>query len=181
MDQLAAHARAQQIFQDMLANVAAEQWDAPTPCGDWTVAELVDHIVGGNAWVQGLAGRQPVAVPEDDRAAAVAASAQGAHAVFAADDGLTRMFDLPFGTMPGAAFVGIRTSDVLMHAWDLAKATGQSTHLDDELAGEALAAARARLLPQMRGDGKPFGPEQPCPDGRPVSDQLAAFLGRRVD
>jgi uncharacterized protein (TIGR03086 family) len=181
MDQLAAHARAQQIFQETLANVGDDQWDQPTPCTEWTVAALVDHIIGGNAWVQGLAGRQPVAVPDDDRIAAVAASAAGAHDVFAADDGLTRMFELPFGTMPGAGFIGMRTSDVLVHAWDLAKATGQSTHLDDELAGEALEAARMRLQPQMRGEGKPFGAEQPCPEGRPASDQLAAFVGRRVD
>jgi uncharacterized protein (TIGR03086 family) len=180
MDQLAAHARAQAVFQEVLANVTPDQWEGATPCSEWTVAALVDHIVGGNTWVQGLAGRQPVAVPDDDRVAAVAASAEGAQAVFAADDGLTRMFELPFGTMPGAAFIGMRTSDAFVHAWDLAQATGQSTHLDDELAAEALAAARMRIQPQMRGEGRPFRAEQPCPEDRPIADQLAAFLGRNV-
>jgi uncharacterized protein (TIGR03086 family) len=181
MDQLEAHQRAQRQFQAVLANVPADQWSLPTPCPGWAVADLVDHIVGGNAWVQGLAGRQPAEVPADDKAAAVAVSADAAQSVFAAEDGLSRMYELPFGTMPGRAFIGLRTSDLITHAWDLAKATGQSTALDEELATEALAASRQRLTPDLRGEGRPFGAEMPCPDGRNVCDQLAAFLGRVVD
>lgn len=180
MDQLALHRRAQQTFQATLANVGDDQWGLTTPCEGWTVADLVDHVIGGNGWVQGLAGRAPVEVPEDDKAAAVALSADGAQATFAADDGLTRMFELPFGTMPGAAFIGLRTNDVFTHAWDLAKATGQSTDLDTELATEGLNASRMRIQPQMRGEGRPFGAEQPCPEGASAADQLAAFLGRAV-
>jgi hypothetical protein len=60
-------------------------------------------------------------------------------------------------------------------------ATGQSTDLDPELATEQLAAVRQAVRPEFRGPGKPFGEEQPCPSGRPTADQLAAFLGRRVE
>lgn len=180
MDQLALHRRAQETFQATLANVGADQWGLTTPCEGWTVTDLVDHIIGGNAWVQGLAGRAPVEVPETDKAVALVLSAGGAQDVFAAEDGLTRMFELPFGTMPGAAFIGLRTNDVFTHAWDLAKATGQSTDMDRELATEGLKASRMRIQPQMRGEGRPFGPEQPCPEGASPADQLAAFLGRVV-
>ena len=179
MDQLVAHQRAQQSFATVFAGVSAHQMNAPTPCSDWDVATLVDHVIGGNGWVQQLAGREVAALP-DEKSGALAASAAGAHAVFASEDGMSRMFELPFGTMPGAAFVGLRASDVFMHAWDLAKATGQSSDLDPELAAEALAAAKMRIQPAMRGAGRPFQAEQPCPDGRPVADQLAAFLGRVV-
>ena len=180
MDQLTLHRRAQETFQATLANVAADQWSLTTPCEGWTIADLVDHVIGGNGWVQGLAGYEPVAVPADDKAAAVALSAGAAHEVFAAADGLSRMFELPFGTMPGAAFIGLRTNDVFAHAWDLAKATGQSTDLDHELAVEGLKASSARIQPQMRNPGGPFGPEQPCPDNASPADKLAAFLGRVV-
>lgn len=49
------------------------------------------------------------------------------------------MFKLPFGEIPGQIFIGMRTSDVLTHAWDLAVATNQPTDLDPELAAEQLA------------------------------------------
>jgi uncharacterized protein (TIGR03086 family) len=180
MDQLDAHQRAQDVFAGIMANVKPDQLDLPSPCTEWDAKAVIEHVIGGNQWVQQLADQQPPALP-DDRAAAHAASAAGAQAVFAASDGLTRAFELPFATMPGSGFIGLRTSDVFAHAWDLAKATGQATDLDPELASEALEAAKMRLSPAFRGPGRPFGEEQPCPAGRPVADQLAAFLGRVVD
>jgi uncharacterized protein (TIGR03086 family) len=93
---------------------------------------------------------------------------------------MSTMFKLPFGEIPGQVFIGMRTSDVLTHAWDLAAATGQSTDLDPELAAEQLAAVRAYVGPQFRGPGMPFGDEQPCSSERAPADQLAAFLGRKV-
>ncbi len=71
--------------------------------------------------------------------------------------------------------------DAFAHAWDLAKATGQSTDLDPELASEALKAAKMGMSPAFRGPNRPFGEEQPCPPGRPAADQMAAFLGRVID
>jgi uncharacterized protein (TIGR03086 family) len=179
MDQLVAHQRAQEVFGAVLANVKSDQLGDPSPCAGWDVKALIDHVITGNQWVVARAGGQPSELP-DDLIAAHQQSAANAQAVFAAPDGLTRMFELPFGTIPGAAFIGLRTSDALTHAWDLAKATGQPTDLDPELAAEALEASRARLNPEFRGPGRPFGPEQPCPEGRPLADQLAAFLGRTV-
>jgi uncharacterized protein (TIGR03086 family) len=180
MDQLHAHQRAQQAFQTVLAGVGDEHLELPTPCADWKVSQLVDHVVGGNGWVRQLAAHDPIELPAD-RPGAALASADGAHAVFASEDGLSRMYDLPFGTVPGMAFVGLRTTDVLVHAWDLAKATGQSTDLDPELAAEALTASQARIAPAFRGEGKPFQAEVACAEDRPTADRLAAFLGRTLD
>jgi uncharacterized protein (TIGR03086 family) len=180
MDQLDAHRRAQEVFAGVLANVKSDQLDDGCPCTEWNVKTLINHVVGGNQWVAQLAGKVPELLP-DEIAGAHEASAEEAQAVFSAPDGLTRMFELPFGTLPGEAFIGLRTSDVITHAWDLAKATGQPTDLDHELVGEALAVARARISPAFRGPGRPFGEERPCPEGRPPADELAAFLGRVVD
>jgi uncharacterized protein (TIGR03086 family) len=100
--------------------------------------------------------------------------------MFAGPGGMATTFKLPFGEVPGQFFVGIRTTDVLTHTWDLAAATGQSTDIDPELAAEQLAAARALVGAQFRGPGKPFAEEQPCSSERMPADQLAAFLGRNV-
>lgn len=182
VDALEAHQRAQDAFAGVLVNVESDQFGAPTPCSEWTVADLIEHVLAGNEHVPQRAGvqTQPAARPSSLRDAHRATAAV-AHQTFAGPNGLTAMFDLPFGRVPGSAFIGIRSTDLLTHAWDLAVATGQPTDLDPELARDLLAAARQLVGPAFRGPGGPFGAEQACPPDRPAADQLAAFLGRRVD
>jgi uncharacterized protein (TIGR03086 family) len=181
VDPLVAHQRAQDAFAGVLANLDPDQLGAPTPCSEWAIRDLVEHVIGGNEHVVIWSGStdKPAARPEEIVAAHRAAAA-AAQEVFAGPDGMSTMFKLPFGELPGQFFIGLRTSDVLTHAWDLATATGQPTDLDPELAAEQLAAVRAFVGPQFRGPDKPFGDEQPCPPDRPPADQLAAFLGRKV-
>jgi uncharacterized protein (TIGR03086 family) len=181
MDPLVAHQRAQEAFAGVLAKVSPDRYRGPTPCSEWTIRDLIEHVIGGNERVVIWAGRaeKPAARPDDIMAAHRAAAA-AAQEVFAGPDGMSTMFKLPFGELPGQFFIGMRTSDVLTHAWDLAAATGQSTDLDPELAAEQLPAVRAFVGPQFRGPDKPFGAEQPCSDESPPADQLAAFLGRKV-
>lgn len=181
MDPLMAHQRAQDAFAGVLANVSTDQLGAPTPCSEWTVGDLIEHVLGGNERAAQGAGlyQQPPVRPENlvDAHRACAAAAQEA---FARPGGMAVMFELPFGQVPGRVFIGMRSSDALTHAWDLAVATGQSTDLDPELATAQLTLARQGVRPEFRGPGRPFGEEQPCSTGRPSADQLAAFLGRKV-
>jgi uncharacterized protein (TIGR03086 family) len=180
MEPLVAHQRAQDAFA-VLANVSPEQFGDPTPCSEWTIRDLIEHILGGNEHVGIWSGSSDAAPARpDDIVAAHRATARAAQDVFARPDGMSTMFKLPFAEMPGQIFIGMRTSDVLTHAWDLAAATGQSTDLDPELAAEQLAAVRAFVGPQFRGPDKPFAEEQACSSERPPADQLAAFLGRKV-
>ena len=181
MDPLVAHQRAQDAFAGVLAGVSPEQLGAATPCSEWTIQDLIEHVIGGNEHVGIWSGStdEPPARP-DNLVAAHRAAAAAAQDIFAGPDGMSTMFKLPFAEVPGQMFIGMRTSDVLTHAWDLAAATGQSTDLDPELAAEQLAAVRAFVGPQFRGAGKPFGEEQPCASERAPADQLAAFLGRKV-
>lgn len=181
MDALAAHQRAQDAFAGVLANVKPDQLGAPTLCSEWTVADLIEHVVGGNEHVAQMAGvyEQPPQRP-DSLLDAHRASAAAAQDAFARPDGMTAMFELPFGQVPGKVLIGMRSTDVLTHAWDLAAATGQSTDLDRELAIDLLTIARERVRPEFRGPGKPFAEEQPCASNRSPADQLAAFLGRKL-
>lgn len=107
------------------------------------------------------------------------AVAEQANAALRAPHWRDQVVELPFGTVPAPVFVSIRCGDIYTRAWDLARAIEGDTDLDREL-GEAIFAATAPVLtPELRGEGRPFGHEQPCDPTRPVADRLAAFLGRQ--
>ena len=179
MDPLTAHQRAQDAFAAVLAEVTPDQHHSPTPCADWDANAVIQHVIGGNQWVLMVAGREVPELPAG-LVEAHGASAVAAHAIFAEEDGLTREYELPFAELPGTAFAFLRSGDVFTHAWDLARATGQPTDLDPELAAACLDAARMLMRDGLRGPGRSFGAEQPYPDAATTADQLAAFLGREV-
>ena len=88
------------------------------------------------------------------------------------------------GEVPATWILGQHVADVVVHGWDLAKATGQSTDLDPELGQFALDWAKESLKPEFRGDeesGRSFGPEVPVAADAPLYDRLAGFFGRNPD
>jgi uncharacterized protein (TIGR03086 family) len=178
MDPLVAHQRAQDTFAHVLVNVTSDQLSSPTPCREWDVKALIDHVIAGNQRVVERAGGQVAPLPAD-LGAALLASAGAAQETFADPQALTRTYQLPIGEVPGTAFIGLRTADLLAHAWDLAIATGQPTDLDPELAEYVLEFSKQMMSrPGLRGDGRAFAEEQPCADARPAADRVAAVLGR---
>jgi uncharacterized protein (TIGR03086 family) len=170
----------------VLANVTPDQLSNPTPCQSWQVRDLINHFVGVSYWFgdtvnSGVAPQlEKVDYTGGDMVATYDAGIAKAVAAFAAPGALDKTVELPFGKLPTAVYIGIATTDAFAHGWDLARATGQSTDLDPELAAELLEGARAFLQPAFRGeDGKsPFGVEQPAPPDATNADALAAFLGR---
>jgi uncharacterized protein (TIGR03086 family) len=87
---------------------------------------------------------------------------------------------VPWGKIPGRFAIAGYVQEILTHGWDLAKATGQPTEGDPELATWALAGARRRILPpEARGADIPFGPVVPFPPDAAPCAQLAAWLGRQ--
>ncbi len=178
MDPLAAHQRAQDAFARVLGNVSDEQLEAQTPCTEWKVRDVVNHVIAGNYH---MAGEEPPEAGDlESLRETVEASARAAQDSFAAPDGLTRTIEVRFGSVPGSVIIGMRTSDVVTHAWDVARATGQATDIEPELATELLGVSRQRMRPEFRRPGGPFGEEQTCDPDRPPADHLAAFLGRSV-
>jgi uncharacterized protein (TIGR03086 family) len=183
--------RAQAVTRTILANVKPDQLDDDTPCQSWKVRNLITHIVGGNYWF--AESMNAGASPENDTTedtdfaagdflASYDEATKLAAAAFGAPGALEKTVKLPFGEFPGSAFMGLATSDVFVHGWDLAKATGQDTNLDPELANQLLEGARASIPDQFRGpDGvAPFGPKVEAPANASAASQLAAFLGRSV-
>ena len=88
------------------------------------------------------------------------------------------MVEVPWGKIPGRFAIAGYVQEILTHGWDLAKATGQPTEGDPELAWWALAGARRILPPESRGGDIPFGPVVPVPADAAPYAQLASYLGR---
>ena len=183
-------AKAFAMTRGILADVTSDQYAGPTPCASWTVRDLVNHIVEGANWfalcVNAGAAPDPDPTHGFDYAAGdvVASYDTGVSeslAAFGAPGAEERFIKLPFGELPGAAFMVIATNDIFTHGWDLAKATGQSTDLDAAIADELLPVVQGFVGDQMRGpDGEGlFGPPVAVANSATSTDRLAAFLGRQ--
>jgi uncharacterized protein (TIGR03086 family) len=173
----------------LVDTLGGDEWDLPTPCADWTVRQLVGHIVGGNRLVaralrgdqlppqEQLGRRDPGDQLGDDPSAAWRESADDLLAAFGAPGVLERAHTVPAGTLPGPAVLHLRVVETLVHGWDLARATGRELAVPDQLAEAELAFSRDLLgrLPEGR---TPFAPPQPVADGASALDRLAALLGR---
>ena len=164
--------------------------DAPTPCTEWDVRGLLNHVVGTLWLAEGLfadqmprypmapGGLPPADLVGEDPSAAYAEAAAAALAAASAGDTLTRVHLTPLGEMPGPALAGFTTLDVLVHGWDLAMAAGQPADLDGRLAAHTLAFAEQALATGESRAGR-IGPALPVAGDAPVTQRLVAFLGRQ--
>jgi uncharacterized protein (TIGR03086 family) len=119
--------------REVLGNVSADQMGSDAPCASWDVAALINHIVGGlHFFVAGIKGEPPAEAPDfasGDFMASFDVASSELVGLFGPEGALEKMYKLPFGEMPGPAFMGLAMTDTFQHGWDLAKATGQSTDL----------------------------------------------------
>jgi uncharacterized protein (TIGR03086 family) len=167
--------------------VTPADYELATPCAEWTVRDLLNHLVATLALGQALladtppaAGLAPGQLPNADMVGDDPATVYrlGVESLLGAagGDALDRVHPTPLGDMPGGVLGGFTTLDILVHGWDLAKATGQAAALDPELAESVLAFARQAFSGMPREPR--IGPEVPVPAGAPATDRLVAFLGR---
>lgn len=174
-------ARALRATGALVAAVRDDQWTAPTGCPGWSVRDLLDHLAtGGQALAAALRGQEAPDLSGQDPVSAYRASAQALQAAFDEPGALERVVTVPAGTVPGAVALHLRLTELLVHGWDLARATGQpTTGLPEDLAERELAFSRVQLG-RIPPDRRPFAPSQPVDDGAPAVDRLAALLGRPV-
>jgi uncharacterized protein (TIGR03086 family) len=173
------HRRIAGGFSARVAGVAAGEWDVPAPVPEWTARDVVRHLVDwSRAFLSTGAG---VELPEgpsidDDPAAAWQAHVTGVQALV--DDPGDRVLSNPHtGDVPLAEAVDrFYTSDVLMHTWDLARATGQDDRLDEADCAE-LYDGMAGVDEMLRASGQ-YGPAVPVAANAPVQDRLIGFIGR---
>lgn len=169
----------------LIAGIGAEQWALPTPCAEWDVTALVNHLVGGiNLYVGQLTGTDPGKAHEDDwlgddPVAAYRSAAAADLAAWRRPGALDRTVTIALGELPGEFAATVHLTELAVHGADLAVATGQQNLLDAELLAGLLAAIRELGVDPYRVPGV-FGPEAPVDEEAPVHLRLLAHLGRKV-
>ncbi len=158
----------------VLLGEVGERGDLPTPCRDWSVADLVDHLVSSTRGKATMAAGGEVDwsaptphVEGDDAAAALRAEGEALREAYAAAPP-----DAPIA--PDWAL-----AELCCHTYDLAAALGHDTGgFDQDLAERGMAFVQANLTDENRGPA--FGPAQSAPEGADAYQRLAAFAGREV-
>jgi uncharacterized protein (TIGR03086 family) len=173
---LVNHRRACDGFSRVADGVSPDGWDVPTPCTEWDARALVEHVIGFHDFLLlrplGVRAHRPREGPAD-RWRATATALFDALSV---DGALDQETELPSGgTSAPRTMLAALTTDVLVHTWDLARATGVDVSLDPVQCGAALERARASGVGR---DSGMVGPEVPVDDDADMSTQLAAFYGR---
>ena len=165
---------------------AATQLDAPTPCTEWTVRRLIDHLLWGQAmFATGPAGGTiappegpPPALVGDDPAAQYERARRETIAAYGAPGVMEGMITGFAAGAPAIVVLGIAFCDQLIHGWDLACATGQDTTMPPDLAAVGRQLLEGRIADASRGAGKNFGPAVTVADDAGDQDALLAYCGR---
>ncbi|MEV7510276.1 TIGR03086 family metal-binding protein [Streptomyces sp. NPDC090085] len=179
---LDAFAHVQNTVGSLVRATLPAHFDLPTPCDDWTVRDLLDHLVWENIIWGGLAEDAPPTEGHtedhlgDDHVAAFETAAASAREAFLRPG----MLDRSFGPAPGRRVVEQLLVELLVHGWDLAAALGLDRDLEADVARAALPVVRAIHGDLPRTVGGSFDPARPAPEQAPALDHVAAFLGRRI-
>jgi uncharacterized protein (TIGR03086 family) len=186
IDLLDALSLADAGFDARLRRVSDAQWHLPTPCAEWDVYRLVNHVVvGGGRYgrlIRGgtreafIAERQIDALV-DGAVAAWSANARTCREAFAEPGALQRTVAFSTGDIPGARLLSIRIVEVAVHTWDLARALGLDESLDPALVAFALSAFAENDLPRGAG-GVPFFDEPTRGHVAGDLDRLLRMSGR---
>jgi uncharacterized protein (TIGR03086 family) len=183
-DTIALLERALDQTAGLIAPIDASQAGLATPCAGWDLRALVSHLAGQDlrnflvsARGESADWQTPADEIGDDWAAVFRDRAESLRAAWRAAD-LDRLVAGPGGEAPLRLRADQQITELAVHDWDLAKATGQPTRLDPALAEHALRWSRQMLRPEFRGPDKAFGLEVPVPEDAPVYDRLAGWFGR---
>lgn len=161
-----------------------DAWDRSTPCAEWTVRDVVKHLVDNNERSAAQASGRPRNTRATTDGNLVQAYEESSAEFLTAFDtpALSKIFDFGnFGPLPGANVLAVLFVDTLVHGWDLAAALGREHHWDDELATAALAvASRYPDVTPVRGPGGAFGHAVEAPPDAGPGERLIALLGRSI-
>ena len=162
----------------VVAGIRPDQLEAPTPCADFTVRGVLEHMLtGATAFAAAYRGSEPTEPDLSDPLASFGDVLGDLVAAISAPGALDQTVQAPFGAVPGDTFARFVVLDGLVHGWDMAVATGQPYDPPDELVAAVDAFARQTLDPLR--DGQTFAAAvEPAPNASPV-ERLAHYTGRR--
>lgn len=179
-DWLTLQGRAHREFATRLAAVV--DWDARTPASEWSVRDLVSHVIEEQQWVPYLLAGQSIADAKkeleplrDDLRSEWRLYSFAASAAWEATDRAT-MVQLSYDTVSMEEFLREQVADVTIHTWDLARAIGASETLDSDLV-EAVWTVFEPQQDTLAASGL-FDPPVSIPDDAPLQSRLLAVTGR---
>ncbi|WP_371495414.1 TIGR03086 family metal-binding protein [Kitasatospora sp. NBC_00374] len=167
-------------FDRLVGMVLRRQWELPTPCSEWTVRDLVNHLTAEQLWVPEMLAGATVAqvgsyfdgdVLGADPAGTWAAAAAAAGAAFAVPGALDRTVHLSYADRDGLGYCREMAVDAVVHGWDLARALGGAGRMSAQAAGFALAEV------QRYGDLSVTGMFAPAVPTGPDADPQTRLLG----
>ena len=169
------------VFTERVRGVADGGWDAPAPCEGWVARDVVRHLVEWfPAFLKSGAGVDLPAGPsvDEDPVAAWQVHCDGVQAVL--DDPATadrKLTNPHTGSLPlPGAIDQFYTSDVFMHTWDLARATGQDDRLDPDFCAQLLAGME-QMEEMIRSSGH-YGARVEVPADADPQTRMLGFIGR---
>jgi uncharacterized protein (TIGR03086 family) len=169
------------VASKKISLVTPADMSKPTPCSEFDVRALLNHVLGGLAMLTKAANGGKASMPEgdqlgsdpgatyDERRVALLAAVRGPGV-------LDRNWEMPFGSMAGGMMAGIAFMEHLTHAWDIAKATDQDTTLPPELVSECMDLVAA-MDAMLRTPGV-CGPPVSVSESASPQDKFIAFMGR---
>jgi len=181
-------ATAQAEIRRRVAGIGAGQWDLPTPCTDWSVTDLVVHMIEGSAMtlllLQGASAKESLsafgAAHGPDLVAELDRALTDELAAFGKPDAFDSIVHHPAaGDVPGSALYEFRTGDYLLHSWDVARATGGDEALNESLVVLTwdVMQPMAPFIAEIGMFGK--GPSGTVDADAPLQQRLLDFTGRR--
>lgn len=179
-------------MRKLVTSVTDDQLSGSTPCPDYSVGDLVDHIGGLTVAFTGAARKQVVPGSEEggsgdasrlepgwrdriDRDLAALAEAWRDPAAYEGEATAGGV------TMPGPIAASVALNEIVVHGWDLATAIGHPFEATDEDVAACMAFAEPFSTPEaadQRGDA--FGPVVEVPDDAPPLERLLGMMGRKV-
>ncbi len=174
------------VFDTTVAAVGRDDWGRPSPCAEWDARDVVRHVVDMHHVMLRPYGREAAAgaTVDDDPLAAFRAARAEVEAILDDRELATRRTESPAGTMAGADMVDqVASADLVIHRWDLARATGQDDAIDPEEL-ERMWPAFQQIPDVMRVPGAfgpgitVFGPVVEVPADAPLQDRALGLVGR---
>ena len=179
--------RAVDEFDKRVQAISEDQWDGDTPCTEWSVRDLVNHVVNEDRWVKPLIEGKTIAevgsaldgdLLGDDPKGAWKEAAEESIGAASSEGALTATCHVSFGDIPGEEYLSQVLSDNVVHSWDLARGVGADDRLDTEL----VDFTHAYLAPQIEAwrSAGAVGPALEVPDDADAQTKLLAMMGRKA-
>ena len=183
MDVISALEQSYDQTVKLVAGLTSADLDAPSPCAGWDVRATLNHMLGAT-WMFTLVNQGQTAdedagdVIGDDASLAVTAAAKENLASWRQPGAFEGDRSYSFGTFPATGAAMLNLGEVVVHNWDVAKATGQELVIDPAVGQMIYDWGVSIPLSALRDHGA-FGPEVAVPASAPIVDRLVGLLGRQ--